>query len=200
MPGADAPATTTPSPVPSTPAGLAAKVGDKQLEITWTTDAAVSKYNLYHGANSNIAIGAGGVTQIANITSPYTLGSLTNGTPHSIALTAENAEGKESTLSSIVTETPAAPISETMVCNGDLDKTYSISTFAGNGNLTHAGMGGGRLLLLQLAVHGALQLIARATCISSVLPIVVFTRLITPPISLRVWQERGCLEITIMVV
>lgn len=142
-PVTDTPVTTVPSPAaPSVPAGLAAKAGDKQLEITWTKDAAVSKYNLYHSANANVAIGAGGVSQVANVTTPYTLGSLTNGSAHSVALTAENAEGKESVLSSIVTATPALPVPETVVCNGNLDATYNISTFAGSGLGSLAGLGG----------------------------------------------------------
>ncbi|NOZ55008.1 MAG: hypothetical protein GXP08_18030 [Gammaproteobacteria bacterium] len=68
--------------VPGVPAGLRALSGDEWIAVRWNVVEGATSYNLY--INDQV---------IANVSSPYRINNLTNGTVYSIELQAQSAKG-----------------------------------------------------------------------------------------------------------
>jgi hypothetical protein len=79
------------STAPAAPANVQVAAGDQKNVITWNASSGATSYNLY------FKVGAGATTadtKISAVTSPYTHGSLTNGTLYSYIVTAVNSAGE----------------------------------------------------------------------------------------------------------
>jgi chitodextrinase len=87
---------------PSTPTGLAAAAGDKQVALSWngsTDNVGVAGYHVYRNGG-----------QVAQTTATtFTDSGLTDGTSYSYTAVAFDAAGNNSTASSAVSATPVAP-------------------------------------------------------------------------------------------
>ncbi len=128
--------------VPAPLGDAAEAAASEQLSVSWDDEAEAVRYNLYHSVNSGFAIGDAEVTQVGDVTSPYVLDGLANDVNVSMAITAVDASGNESPLSLEASQTPVEPIPDSVICSGNLDQTYSINTFAGNGGAGLQGLGG----------------------------------------------------------
>jgi len=126
---------------PAKPKAYMAMSGEVTVE--WPAVAEATSYNLYYAETTSggIAIGAAGVTEMQNVTSPITLQGLTNGQDYSFAINAIDASDNASDLSVIDEETPLAQ-PESILCHGDYDQDYTIDTVAGAGNGAFSGMNG----------------------------------------------------------
>jgi hypothetical protein len=101
-------ATATPvaPPVPPpAPASLSAAAGNGSATLTWPASSGASSYILYYRAGTTVDKQTG--TRLANVTSPYALANLVNGTTYAFAVAAANASG-ESALSPTATATPVS--------------------------------------------------------------------------------------------
>ncbi len=94
--------TTPVPPAPAKPSGIGASAGDGQVTVSWTVVAATT-YNIYYSTTAGVTTATG--TKVANVTSPYVVTPLTNGTPYYFVVTAVNAGG-ESGISSEKSATP----------------------------------------------------------------------------------------------
>ncbi len=99
--------TATPVPIPAKPTGASATPGDGQATITWTPVTDATSYNIYYSTTSPVTKASG--IKIENVTSPYVVTPLTNGTEYFFVVTALNAagEGVESSEKSAI---PAAGV------------------------------------------------------------------------------------------
>ena len=89
---------------PSAPTGATATAGNGQVIISWNAVSGATSYNIYWSTTSGVTKSTG--TKISNVTSPYTLTGLTNGTPYYYVVTAVNSYG-ESAESSQASATPS---------------------------------------------------------------------------------------------
>lgn len=126
---------------PAKPKAYMAMSGEVTVE--WPAIAEAASYNLYYTETTSggIAVGAAGVTEMQNVTSPITLQGLTNGQDYSFAINATDASDNVSDLSAHDEETPLAQ-PESIVCHGDYDQEYNIDTIAGSGSGAFSGMNG----------------------------------------------------------
>jgi uncharacterized protein (TIGR02145 family) len=90
------------------PTSVAASAGDGMVTITWNAVVEATSYNLYYDPGSSVTTSN---TKISNVTSPYNLTGLTNGTQYAFAVSSVSATG-ESILSSIVTATPRITVTD----------------------------------------------------------------------------------------
>jgi hypothetical protein len=93
-------------PDPTSPLGVRAAAGDRQIIVSWNPVAGASSYNLYWSQTPDISRTTG--TQIPGVTSPYLQAGLTNGTAYYYVVTAV-VEGIESPDSPKVSAVPAVP-------------------------------------------------------------------------------------------
>jgi len=84
------------------PGGLAVTAGNGELTVTWENVTEATGYNLYYSTSPWMAPSE----KVANVTSPYTLGGLTNGTVYYISTTSLDQFG-ESAFSPTANGTPA---------------------------------------------------------------------------------------------
>lgn len=126
---------------PAKPKAYMAMSGEVTVE--WPATAEATSYNLYYAETNpgGIAIGAAGVTEMQNVTSPITLQGLTNGQDYSFAINAVDASDNASDLSTADEERPLAQ-PESIMCHGDYNQEYNIDTVAGSGIGSFAGMNG----------------------------------------------------------
>src|SRR5437870_3875501 len=90
---------------PAPPASLSAAAGDASVTLTWPASTGATSYNLYWSLSAGVTKANG--TQLAAVTSPYSKGSLQNGTAYHYVVTAVNAAG-ESAESPEAVATPSA--------------------------------------------------------------------------------------------
>ncbi len=106
---ASAEAAATPQvPPPQQVTGLNATPLVEGVRLSWDSVSGADSYNLYWSLSTGVNTQNG--TRVAGVTSPYTLSSLTAGTPHYFVATAANAGG-EGAASAEVSATPSAPVS-----------------------------------------------------------------------------------------
>ena len=79
---------------PPAPAGVATMGGDGQVVITWNPVEKATAYSIYWSNTSGLR--AGGGSRIADVTSPYTHGGLSNGSSYYYVVTAVNDYGESS--------------------------------------------------------------------------------------------------------
>lgn len=109
--GQQPPADTT---APAAPTGLTVTGGDSMATLAWTasTDADVAGYNVYRSTDATVTISAS--TLIAADLTPTTTGyvdkGLTPGTTYHYAVTAFDATGNESALSTTASATPTGVV------------------------------------------------------------------------------------------
>jgi|GEM_PF-5032417 len=89
---------------PSAPTNIMVTEADSQLSISWDASTGATGYDLYYSTSTGVTTGD---TQVANVTSPHILSSLTNSTQYFLVLTATNAGGT-SAISAEVSGTPLA--------------------------------------------------------------------------------------------
>jgi len=115
------------TPAVPVPTGVSATPGNGQVTIVWSAASGAS-YNIYWSATSGVTTANG--TKISGVTSPYTLGSLTNNTTYYFVVTEVDSAGAESAASTAVNAEPttnpppAAPTGLNAVA-GDLQATVS---------------------------------------------------------------------------
>lgn len=90
---------------PASPTGVTPTSGSAQVTIGWTGVSGATSYNLYYSTIPGVTKANG--TKIADVTSPYTISPLTNGTPYYFVVTAVNGGG-ESAESDQVSAVPNA--------------------------------------------------------------------------------------------
>jgi len=95
----------SPPAKPEVPVISSATPGDGSVTVSWNTVSGATSYNLYYRAGTTVTNSNG--TKITDVTSPYSITGLTNGTQYSFALCSVNSTG-ESNLSSISTTKPVA--------------------------------------------------------------------------------------------
>jgi hypothetical protein len=102
----------TPDPdtlAPSKPGNVKVTGGEEEITISWDTVTGADSYNLYLASDSSIGPSnyndLTGGQKIENVSSPYTVSSLSNGTTYYAVVTAVNKNG-ESSASSRVDSTP----------------------------------------------------------------------------------------------
>jgi hypothetical protein len=98
------PAAAPPSPPPP-PSSTSAAAGDARATVAWSAVSGATAYALYYKAGSAVDKQTG--TRIANVTSPYAVTGLANGTTYAFAVAASSSAG-ESALGPTATATPAA--------------------------------------------------------------------------------------------
>jgi hypothetical protein len=115
------------TPAVPVPTGVSATAGNSQVTVAWPAVTGATSYNIYWSNYSSVTKATG--TQIADVTTPYTVTGLTNGTAYYFLLTEVNSDG-ESAASTAVNATPtakappAAPTGLSAVA-GDLQATVS---------------------------------------------------------------------------
>jgi len=92
-------------PAPGSPTGISATAGNAQSTISWSPASGATSYNLYWSTSPGVTIENG--TRIPDVTSPYTMTGLVNGTPYYWIVTAVNAGGEVA--STQVSSTPQVP-------------------------------------------------------------------------------------------
>ncbi|MEW6332998.1 MAG: fibronectin type III domain-containing protein [Thermodesulfobacteriota bacterium] len=104
--GQSAEVTITLNDAPPAPAGVAATSGATRVTISWNAVATALTYNLYWSNAPDIRTGAS--TKITSVTSPYSHGGLSNGTPYYYVVTAVNLYGE----SNVSQEVSAIPLTD----------------------------------------------------------------------------------------
>ena len=120
--------------VGSSVANVTVTAGDAQVSISWDSMAGTVSYNLYMATvsgvdSTNYSQLSGGARQL-NVTSPYTLTGLTNGTTYYFVITAVDSNGDETIASAEVSATPGvqtAPNAPTGVIALSSDSSVNIS-------------------------------------------------------------------------
>ena len=108
----------------STPQNLIAQPGDEKINLSWRLVSGASSYNLYYATESNIdpnnyaSFDNGQMVQ--NISSPYTLTGLENGTQYFLIITSV-VNGTESAASNEVSATPSVPTFENQLNDTGID-------------------------------------------------------------------------------
>lgn len=95
--------TVTVNHAPPAPTGISAAAGEGRVVITWTPVEEATSYAIYWSNAPGLQ--AGGGSRIANATSPYAHGGLSNGSPYYYVVTAVNDYG-ESNASGEVSDIP----------------------------------------------------------------------------------------------
>lgn len=91
---------------PHAPKGFLVTVGDGQLVLSWDPVADAASFNLYWAQGSGVTTETGG--KVEGVTSPYTLGGLSNGQPHALIVAARNVFG-EGPATPVMVVSPGAP-------------------------------------------------------------------------------------------
>ncbi len=92
---------------PSAPALSAVAPGESQVVVTWSTSTGATSYNLYYAQAATVTKATG--TKVAGVTSPYTLGSLTDGKQYAFLVTAVSAAGESAGSNVLATPAGVAP-------------------------------------------------------------------------------------------
>ncbi len=119
----------TNTPPPGKPSGSSATAGNAKVTVSWTapqTGPAPSAYNIYYSTAAGISKAT--AIKLENVTSPYEVTGLSNGTPYYFAIAAVNANG-EGGLSSEETATPDVSLQPPASPNG-------VTATAGTGKVT----------------------------------------------------------------
>ncbi|HTW75682.1 MAG TPA: Ig-like domain-containing protein, partial [Steroidobacteraceae bacterium] len=122
---------------PAAPSGVVATPGNGQITITWLPVAGANSYNVYVATESGVqstATNLPGFASYLNVTSPYVLGNLSNGTPYYFVVTAVNGVttfGTESPASTQVSATPSADLGASVTIDQSNPQSVSV-----NGTLT----------------------------------------------------------------
>ncbi|HJV34105.1 fibronectin type III domain-containing protein [Geomonas sp.] len=86
-------ATAAPAPVlPTAPTGVAGTGGTKQVTVSWSAVSGATSYNLYYSTVSGVTTATG--NKVVNVSSPYVLTGLLDGTAYYFVVTAVNAAGE----------------------------------------------------------------------------------------------------------
>ncbi len=116
---------------PSDPAITALTAGDGSATVTWTDSGSVSTHTVQYRKTSETAF-----SDIANVTSPYTVTGLENGTEYTVRVKGD--DGATGT-SDPMTVTPAAPVDTSItVTPGDGQLSVAWEAFSGS---LHPGLG-----------------------------------------------------------
>jgi fibronectin type 3 domain-containing protein len=106
-------ATPTPPARPPTPRNFSAQPGDGKITLYWDTHPQIQHYNIYIATQSGVTAETyshlPGSMTVRNITSPYVLRGLTNGTTYYLVLTGETDAGGESLATDEISATPHLP-------------------------------------------------------------------------------------------
>jgi alpha-tubulin suppressor-like RCC1 family protein len=100
--------------VPAAPTGVAATPGNAQVTVSWNAVSGATSYNLYVATApgvQEVPTGLPGYAIHLNVSSPYVLSGLTNGTTYYVVVTAVNGVatlGSESVVSAEVSATPTS--------------------------------------------------------------------------------------------
>ncbi len=133
--------TLTVKPLPGVPSIKTITAGDSTVTVSWVNDTGITSYNLYYRAGATVDKSNGIKTE--NVTSPFIITKLLNGTQYAFAVSAVNAAG-ESDLSTILTTTPQVPVpvapTISTITAGDAkaNVTWSTVTDATSYNLYYA--------------------------------------------------------------
>lgn len=103
-------------PVAGAPTGVSAAAGNAQATVTWTAVAGTSSYNLYYSTTTGVTASSG--TKVTNVTSPYVLSGLTNGTTYYIIVTAVTSGGEAASSQVSTTVNPQYTLTITMGTGG----------------------------------------------------------------------------------
>lgn len=102
--------------LPPPPAGIISATGTGQVTLNWNSVPGATSYNIYYSTTPGVASASG--IKKGSVTSPYTVTSLTNGTPYYFTVTAVNANG-EGSESAEIGAVPGMP------------NAYTLAEFAG---------------------------------------------------------------------
>lgn len=95
---------------PATPSGVTASPGNGQVVIAWMDVPNATSYNIYYSTSSGVTSGTKtNGTLVSNVSNPYTLMNLTNGTTYYFVVTAVSSSA-ESLPSSQVSATPSSTV------------------------------------------------------------------------------------------
>ena len=87
---------------PAAPTLSAVTPGESQVTVTWAASTGATSYNIYYAQGTTVATGTG--TKVAGVSSPYTIGALTDGKKYAFLVTAVGSAGE--TAGSNVLSTP----------------------------------------------------------------------------------------------
>lgn len=110
--------------LPPPPAGIISASGTGQVTLNWNSVPGATSYNLYYSTTPGVTRASG--VKKGNVTSPYNVTPLTNGTPYYFVVTAVNTNG-EGTESSEVGAVPGMPNAYTLA---DLAGTWYANCLA----------------------------------------------------------------------
>ncbi|OPH58158.1 hypothetical protein BC351_24790 [Paenibacillus ferrarius] len=122
---------------PANPQNLAADVGDRQINLSWSTGSDATQYHIYMATDADLT----NIVEIATVTSStYSIQNLVNGTRYYFVVKAENSGGL-SAASNQVSATPAtipgAPANVTAVAgNGQAVVTFTAPADNGGSAIT----------------------------------------------------------------
>lgn len=128
------PATPTATPPPAAPSLTSATQGNAKVTLAWGTVTGATSYNVYHGTASGVTKATG--IKVSDVSSPYDVTGLTNGTVYFFIVTAQSANG-ESAASNERSATPTAPASA--FSQADLQGTWRINMLETSSDNTQNG-------------------------------------------------------------
>jgi len=95
-----------PPPPTASDVELRADAGDKQVTLYWPMVAGADTYNIYKGPTETFTKSTGTLIATGQLSAPYPVTGLTNGTTYYFAFTAVSTSNGESDLSEIIPATP----------------------------------------------------------------------------------------------
>jgi hypothetical protein len=101
--------------LPAAPTGVTVTPGNGSLSVAWPAVGGATGYNLYWSSGPSVTVGTG--TKVAGVSSPYTLGGLTNSTTYRLIVTAVNPAG-EGLASSVISGIPKIQWTNITTANG----------------------------------------------------------------------------------
>jgi len=92
---------------PAAPVLGAVTPGESQVTVTWAASTGATSYNVYYAQGSTVTTGTG--TKVAGVSSPYTLGSLSDGQQYAFLVTAADPSGESAGSNTLTTPAGVPP-------------------------------------------------------------------------------------------